>query len=130
VSSYYLLVHFLTRNGVREVRGDQRTARQCLMIQDKHYNDPTTWDQLDPKDLTIDFGEPMERTISVPLTKEDPTKIVQIGSMLDEKTITELICFLRDNADVFAWSASDMPRIPVEVITHRLEVAPWYKPVQ
>jgi len=55
---------------------------------------------------------------------------VQIGSLLDEETKTRLIHFLKDNADVFAWLASDMPRIPAEVITHQLEVAPDYRPVQ
>ena len=35
VSTYLLLVRFLTRNGVGEVKGDQAVAKQCLVIQDK-----------------------------------------------------------------------------------------------
>nr|AAX96740.1 retrotransposon protein, putative, Ty3-gypsy sub-class [Oryza sativa Japonica Group]ABA91942.1 retrotransposon protein, putative, Ty3-gypsy subclass [Oryza sativa Japonica Group] len=41
-----------------------------------------------------------------------------------------LITFLRDNADVFAWQPSDMPRVPREVIEHKLMVRPDAKPVK
>jgi hypothetical protein len=33
-----------------------------------------------------------------------------------------LIDFLRINADIFAWSPSDMPDIPMEVTEHALEI--------
>ena len=42
----------------------------------------------------------------------------------------ELIKFLTDNIDVFAWSPSDMPGIDPSVIAHHLSIKPEYKPVQ
>ena len=42
----------------------------------------------------------------------------------------QLINLLRINADIFAWSAINMPGIPPEVITHRLNIDPKIKPVR
>jgi hypothetical protein len=41
-----------------------------------------------------------------------------------------LITFLRENLDVFAWRISDMPRIPREVIDHKLGIDPAFKPIK
>jgi hypothetical protein len=42
----------------------------------------------------------------------------------------KLIIFLRNNLDVFAWKISDMPGIPREVIEHKLDIDPPYKPIK
>ena len=41
-----------------------------------------------------------------------------------------LVDFLRANADMFAWSPSDMPGIPREVAEHSLEIRAGSKPVK
>ena len=41
-----------------------------------------------------------------------------------------LVDFLRANADMFAWSPSDMPGIPREVAEHSLEIRVGSKPVK
>ena len=41
-----------------------------------------------------------------------------------------LINFLRANADIFAWSPSDMPGIPREVAEHSLDILLNSKPVK
>jgi hypothetical protein len=41
-----------------------------------------------------------------------------------------LITFLWDNLDVFAWKILDMSRIPKEVIEHKLDIDPSYKPIK
>jgi hypothetical protein len=41
-----------------------------------------------------------------------------------------LVNFLRANADIFAWSPSDMPGIPREVIEHSLDILPHSRAVQ
>jgi hypothetical protein len=41
-----------------------------------------------------------------------------------------LVDILRTNADVFAWSPSDMPGIPREVAEHSLDILPHSKAVQ
>ena len=41
-----------------------------------------------------------------------------------------LIQFLQQNLDIFAWSHEDMPGIPTGIIQHKLNVNPTSKPVQ
>jgi hypothetical protein len=41
-----------------------------------------------------------------------------------------LVNFLRANADIFAWSPSDMPDIPREVIEDSLDILPHSHAVQ
>jgi hypothetical protein len=41
-----------------------------------------------------------------------------------------LVDFLRANADIFAWSPSDMPGIPREVAEHSLDILPNARAVQ
>jgi hypothetical protein len=41
-----------------------------------------------------------------------------------------LVDFLRTNIDIFAWSPSDMPDIPREVVEHALEIQAGSKPVK
>jgi hypothetical protein len=41
-----------------------------------------------------------------------------------------LITFLQKNLDVFAWQISYMPRIPREVIEHKLGIDTAFKPIK
>jgi hypothetical protein len=41
-----------------------------------------------------------------------------------------LVDFLHTNADIFAWSPSDMPGIPREVAEHSLDILPHSRAVQ
>ena len=41
-----------------------------------------------------------------------------------------LVAFLRANADMFAWTPSDMPGVPREVIEHHLVACPSARPVK
>jgi hypothetical protein len=52
----------------------------------------------------------------------DACKQVRIGSKLDPKYEAMLVDFLRANAEVFAWSPSDMPGIPRDVAKHSLDI--------
>ena len=131
VSTYLLLVRFPTQNGVGEVRRDQRVAKQCLVIQDKQSDGSNlALDQLDPWDKMSNFGESVKRMVFVPLREDDPTKFIQIRSLLDEETKGRLIDFLQSNADIFAWSTSNMPSIPPEVMAHHLNVSSTYEPIR
>jgi hypothetical protein len=38
--------------------------------------------------------------------------------------------FLRDNADIFAWTPSDMPSVPRELAEHTLEVNKTAQPIK
>ena len=82
-STYHFMIKFLTRNGIDILRGDLRLAKQCLLIQDRQSDDHFTLEQLDPREEIEGCGEPVEQTISIPLREDDPTKVIQIRSLLD-----------------------------------------------
>ena len=42
----------------------------------------------------------------------------------------DLVEFLRENANVFAWEPSDLPGIPWEVIENHLAICPDARPVK
>jgi hypothetical protein len=75
--------------------------------------------------------EPAEQTKEVPLDHATSKgKVLRVSSNLDPKSEVVLVDFLRANADIFAWSPSDMPGIPREVVKHSLEILPYSRTVQ
>ena len=59
---------------------------------------------------------------------DDPKKFFQIGSQLPHQKREELIEFLRQNIDVFAWNAYEAPGVDPEFICHLLNVNPLIVP--
>ncbi|XP_048491419.1 uncharacterized protein LOC125492746 [Beta vulgaris subsp. vulgaris] len=53
---------------------------------------------------------------------EDPERTVVVGTDMDPKARINLVTNLRENADVFAFSADVMPGIDLAVMVHRLNV--------
>ncbi|XP_038977811.1 uncharacterized protein LOC120108299 [Phoenix dactylifera] len=74
--------------------------------------------------------EPGELLTQIPLQENCPELTVHVDSGLSLLERNRLIEFLRSNMDVFAWSLADMPRIDPEVMLHRLQVKPTYRPVR
>ncbi|XP_058722915.1 uncharacterized protein LOC131594725 [Vicia villosa] len=60
---------------------------------------------------------------------EDPTRGVKIGSDLPDLAKRQLKACLRENADLFAWSAAEMPGLDPEVACHHLTIDPTCKAV-
>ena len=75
-------------------------------------------------------AEPTEALEDIPLDKDDFGKSTRVWADLEGNIKKCLICFLRKNIDVFAWSHEDMPGIDPSVITHRLNVHPSSRPVR
>ena len=124
-STYHLSVKFPTEYGVGEVQRDQLAARECylaMLAMDKQ----TQTMNIEERRI---MAEPTETLEDVPLDEDDPGKSTKIWADMEEKIKKGLICFLRKNIDVFAWSHEDMPGIDPSVITHRLNVHPSSKPV-
>ena len=46
------------------------------------------------------------------------------GTTMSKKIQDSIVEFLRENADVFAWSHEDMPGISTEVMVHKLNANP------
>ncbi|XP_059630114.1 uncharacterized protein LOC132273100 [Cornus florida] len=66
----------------------------------------------------------------VKIDHKKPDQTTKVGSRLTEEEKLELTDFLTRNADVFAWSHSDMPGINPSVSCHSLNVDPNVKPVK
>ena len=99
-------------------------------IEDK-LNKVRKFDELDPREPAMEqHGEPTEELEEIPLFEDDLTKTCKIGSSLTGQLRTDLINFLRDHRDVFAWSHEDMPGIDPKVIFHRLNINPSFRPVK
>ncbi|XP_074377886.1 uncharacterized protein LOC141719406 [Apium graveolens] len=94
--------------------------------------DPRDFDfDLDPRIPTpIEKTGPAEDTISIPVDKNDPSKVLKMGSQLDDEMRGGLTRFLIANLDVFAWSHSDMIGVDSEVMCHRLNILPNCKGIR
>uniref|UniRef100_A0A2N9J4D3 Uncharacterized protein n=1 Tax=Fagus sylvatica TaxID=28930 RepID=A0A2N9J4D3_FAGSY len=125
-STYHLLVRFPTEHSIRELKGDQATAKECyfasLGLETRHQT------------MTIDEGqrlvEPTEKLEVVVLDDEKPHKTTSIGTKMDERLRESMIKFLKSNSDVFAWTHDDMPSINPSTICHRLNVDSSIRPIK
>ncbi|GAV80976.1 hypothetical protein CFOL_v3_24435 [Cephalotus follicularis] len=127
VSMRHLVMKFPTRFGVGEVRGDQQLARQCYKtaVMDKGNEKALSIENVELiRDVEPERPQPVEEVLQVPLEEGDEKKIIQVGSQLGEVEKWELITFLKNNKDVFAWSAEEVPGISPEVMVHKLSVDP------
>ena len=59
-----------------------------------------------------------------------PDQTVKIGAELPEQEREQLVGLLRENADVFAWSPSDMTGVDPKVAEHHLNIPPDAHPVK
>ena len=60
--------------------------------------------------------------------RDDLEKFFQIGSQLPQREREELIEFLKQNIDVFAWNTYEAPGVDPEFICHNLNVNPLVAP--
>ena len=59
---------------------------------------------------------------------DDPEKFFQIGSQLPQQEREELIEFLKQNIDVFAWNTYEALGVDPKFIFHHLNVNPLVAP--
>ena len=126
ISTYHLSVKFPTKYGVGEVQVDQLVARECYLAM-LAIDEQTQTMNIEERRIV---AEPTEALEDIPLDKDDFGKSTRVGADLEGNIKKCLICFLRKNIDVFAWSHEDMPGIDPSVITHRLNVHPSSRPVR
>ncbi|CAJ2643857.1 unnamed protein product [Trifolium pratense] len=60
---------------------------------------------------------------------EDPNRAVKIGTGLPELARKQLEACLKENADLFAWHASEMPGLDPNVACHQLTIDPAALPI-
>ena len=107
-------------------------ARQCYSASLQ----TVPWEALSIKVLdTKDEGqvisiEMMDRLLQWPLDTRLLKETVKIRSKLSRQESTKLKEALKQNMDVFTWSAQDIPGVSPEVIIHRLNVDLTYHTVK
>ncbi|CAJ2665934.1 unnamed protein product [Trifolium pratense] len=60
---------------------------------------------------------------------EDPSRAVKIGTGLPELARKQLEACLKENADLFAWHASEMPGLDPNIACHQLTIDPAALPI-
>ena len=58
----------------------------------------------------------------------DVDRYFQVGVSLNNDDKVEMLLFLVQNVDVFAWSPYEVPGVDPEFIVHRLNVDPSFPP--
>lgn len=86
-------------------------------------------DQSTLEDIGGDPTKKIEELKKIQIKKNDPERYFLVGKTLAEHEEKELIAFLKDHIDIFAWTPQEMPGIDPEVICHHLNVDPQHKPV-
>ena len=123
-SVYHQCVKFVSPTGEKTILGSQKQARACYMSEfrkmpQEEQNIPLARD-LSDKDPAKDLSS------TVPLDESSPEKIVNIGNGLPPELRRDLLSFLKQNIQTFAWSAADMPGININVASHDLNVDPTF----
>ncbi|XP_058211645.1 uncharacterized protein LOC131323822 [Rhododendron vialii] len=131
ISTYHLMMKFPTPEGIGCIKGDQKAARECYVTSLKGTNITMSIESLDTRDAEkLQHGEPVEKLLEELLEPDLQGRTVRIGSGLSTEAKAELLQFLRDNKDVFAWSHEGIPKIDPRVLSHKLNVDPTILPVR
>ena len=119
-STYHQMVSYLTSVGQANLLSIQLAARQCYQL--------SIWEQREEKDSD---GLPLGDHLPMYLLAVDPLKAVvldgqekftYVSTMLSSEEKEQLQRVLLGNADVFAWSLSDIARIDPTLASHKLNV--------
>ena len=58
----------------------------------------------------------------------DTNRYFQIGTSMNDRERVEMLLFLLQNVDVFAWNPYEVPGVDPEFIVHKLNVDPSFPP--
>nr|KYP75309.1 Transposon Ty3-I Gag-Pol polyprotein [Cajanus cajan] len=124
------------------MHADQKTTRECYLSSLKiqpladspkskgvHAVGQQTTENIDlPRLGEEERIEPAEDLKPFQLGRA-PEQVTNMGSQLSEADSSRVKCVVRDNRDLFAWTASDMPGIDPTFLCHRLAVCRDARPV-
>nr|XP_025693487.1 uncharacterized protein LOC112795655 [Arachis hypogaea]XP_025693488.1 uncharacterized protein LOC112795655 [Arachis hypogaea] len=143
VSTVHLCIKFpLQDNQVVTIHGDHKEARQCYNINmkfqnrsrqqinnvDLKQNDHALAD-LDPRADFLERPKPSDDLQKV-YFNNDPNKFTYVGTSINTSELQAITTFLQKQADLFAWTPSDMPGIDPQIISHKLAINSAVRPVQ
>ncbi|XP_052205163.1 uncharacterized protein LOC127809988 [Diospyros lotus] len=124
-STYHMMVKFPTDRGTGELQGDLRLARECYMASIGIAKDREAGSQRDvpgpqanpPKEVSFLLEGPEDPKTAEPVDKleEDcPNRCVRVSMELKDPLRGRIVSLLRQYADIFAWTARDMPGVDPE----------------
>ncbi|GAU40198.1 hypothetical protein TSUD_375060 [Trifolium subterraneum] len=130
-STIHLKMKYYTKDGqVATINGDIEAARRCFeatRIRCSNFQEGAQARKEGDEGRPFDQGKlshiPDGEFELVPLG-EDSTKGIKIGADLPELVKRQLKACLRENAELIAWSAAEMPGIDPEVACHQLTIDP------
>ena len=125
-STYHLSIKFPIEHGVRQVQGNQLAIRECYLAM-LAMDEQVQMTNIEEKRVV---AEPIEALEDISLDENNPKRYIRVGADLEKNIKKDLVCFLKKNIDVFAWSHENMPGIDPSVIFHCLNVSPSSKPVR
>ncbi|XP_016173894.1 uncharacterized protein LOC107616449 [Arachis ipaensis] len=143
VSTVHLCVKFpLQDDQVVTIHGDHKEARQCYNISMKFPNhskqqvnnvdlgtSSSTLADLDPRANFLERPTPSDDLQKV-YFNNDPNKFTYVGTSISAAELRDIAAFLQEQADLFAWTPSDMPGIDPQIISHKLAINLTIRPVQ
>ena len=102
-------VKFRVQGGVGVMRGQQQMARSCYVKTARKSMQITS---IDPRDENrLCQQRPNEEMKQVPVSEEDPSRIVRVGIKITDDISNEFQNLLVKYNDIFAWSHEDMSGI-------------------
>ncbi|KAL2497503.1 Ribonuclease H [Abeliophyllum distichum] len=129
VAKSYNITFF--RVGVDMLQGEPRCPNP-RSDQDKLKEDPV--EELRQLDLRSDQhkqkAELVEELELINVNLSHPEKVLYIGKELNEPIKSQLMAFLKDNLDVFAWEHADIEEIDPKVTCYKFNTSPDVKPRQ
>jgi hypothetical protein len=119
-------------NGVITVHGDQTKARNIEKEYTPSRKNVHTIKE-EEKEETENAkpqakAQAVEETKKVSLDSLVLDKQVIIGTRLSQEEENTLIEFLRSNKDVFAWTSNDLGGVSRDIIEHKLDINPNFRP--
>ncbi|XP_072060271.1 uncharacterized protein [Arachis hypogaea] len=134
VSTSHVCMKFPTPEGIATIKRDQKLARCCynesLNLKGNPRGEEINTIDLEGVRVCKELHPQPEGDTEKVQIGDAQDKITNIGATLKGYLKGQLIQFLKDNADLFAWKAVDMPGIDPKLMCHKLAVYPGSRPVQ
>ncbi|XP_073061690.1 LOW QUALITY PROTEIN: uncharacterized protein [Primulina eburnea] len=136
-SAYHQKLKFPVGNRIGEVKGDQPSSRKCyaetVKVENKRARRsgesrrPGKEEVHSIQQVYMMEGEEQEEVSILP---GQPLKTTRIARDLEPVTRAQLLQCLAKNADIFAWSSSELTGISPHVAEHRLNIIPGSRAIK
>ncbi|RDX83570.1 Retrovirus-related Pol polyprotein from transposon 17.6, partial [Mucuna pruriens] len=135
VSTYHLCMKFPVGRKICSIWADSKLARRCYEDSLKIGNSPSAPTvnvldlDLDPRCIyETERPHPAEDVKNIQIGPS-ALQTTKVGTTLSSDEEAQLVNFLRQNIDVFAWTPQDMPGIDPSYISHSLSIGKDVKPI-